>query len=306
MADKHDHLHENGSGEVSDETIRRFLLGRLSASEQPAFEQRLFAEDSLDNRVRLAELELADDSAYGRLCDAERALFEKRFLVSAERRRKVEVSSILRERFAATPVLKTTFVQRLRARPAFTRPVWRYAFAVVILLILVGTAVLVIKEPRFVERITSRIVPRRSTPRSATREAGHPTNTSSPEHQTEPSPMPVHDQAPSSSVRIASVAAASSDSNVPSITLPLGDDAIVRVQLAARSDAGMTYRAELLTADGQSVFSAEPLKVADNDASLINFDVPAKVLKIGNYQIKLGLDHAGAKENVGSFYFRVQ
>jgi len=47
MAENHDPLHESGSRDFPDDTIRRFLFGRLSASEQPAFEQRLFADDSL-------------------------------------------------------------------------------------------------------------------------------------------------------------------------------------------------------------------------------------------------------------------
>ena len=306
MTDKHDHLHENGPREVSDETMCRFLLGRLSASEQPAFEERLFSQDGLDSRVRLAELELADDYAYGRLSDTERALFEEKFLVSADRRRQVEVSSSLRERFASAPVLNLTFVERLRALPAFTRPAWRYAFGVVILLILVGTAWLVIKEPRFVQRIAIKIMPRRSTPRSAPREADHPANTSSLEHQTAPSPMPVHDQTSSPSVSIALVPAASSDNNVPPVVLPKGEQDVVRLQLAVQHDQPGTFRAELLTADGQSVFSAGLLKVADNDSAQIIFDVPARVLKTGNYQIKLSRDNAGAKENVGNFYFRAQ
>ena len=87
MAEDHDHLHENGSGDFPDDAIRRFLFGRLSALEQPAFEQCLFADDSLNARVRLAELELADDYAYGRLDHAERELFEEKVLVSADRRR---------------------------------------------------------------------------------------------------------------------------------------------------------------------------------------------------------------------------
>ena len=305
-ADNQDHLRDNGSREVSDEAIRRFLLGSLSASEQPAFEQRLFAEDGLDNRVRLAELDLADDYAFDRLSDSERALFEQKFLVSGDRRRQVEVSSILRERFATTPVSQTTFVQKLWALTAFTRPVWRYAFAVMILLMLAGTAVLVIKEPRLVERITRKIVPRRSAPRSATREAGHPTNSFSPEHQTEPSPMPVHDQTSSSRARIELVTAASSETNAASVILPSGDQDLVRVQLSLKPDPGATYRVELLTADGQSVFSAEALRVVENDSGQISFDVPARVLKTGNYQITLNRDDAEAKETVGSFYFRVQ
>jgi hypothetical protein len=306
MADKHDHLHENGQGEVSDETIRRFLLGCLSASEQPAFERRLFSEDGLDSRVRLAELDLADDYAYRRLSEAERALFEEKFLVSADRLRQVEVSSVLRERFASTPVLKKTFVQRLRTLPAFTQPVWRYAFAVAILLGLIGTTWLVIREPRFVQQIVSKIRPRRSTPRSAPREAGHPTNTSSPEHVITPSPMPAHDQTSSSSVSIAPVFAAASNNNVPSVTLPKGDQDLVRVQLAVKLDPGVSYRAELWSADGQSIFSAESLRVVDNGGAQIDFDVPARLLRTGDYQVRLSRDNAGTKENVGSFYFRVQ
>ena len=61
MAGANEQFEKERSPEFSDEAIRRFLLGRLSASEQPAFERRLFSEDGLDARVRLAELDLADD-----------------------------------------------------------------------------------------------------------------------------------------------------------------------------------------------------------------------------------------------------
>jgi hypothetical protein len=165
---------------------------------------------------------------------------------------------------------------------------------------------LVIREPRLVQQIVIKIMPRRSTPRSAPREAGHPTNTSSPEHVITPSPMPVHDQTPSSPVSIAPVLAASSNNNVPSVTLPKGDQDFVRVQLAVKPNPGVTYRAELWNADGQSVFSAESLKVAANDSGQINLDVPARLLRTGDYQVRLSRDNAGTKENVGSFYFRVQ
>jgi hypothetical protein len=302
MADRLNHLDKNGSREVSDETIRRFLLGCLDDSERPVFEERFFSDEALDRRVRLAELGLADDYAYGRLSDAERALFEEKFLVSADRRRQIEVSNILRERFASAPALKTTFVERLQALPAFSRPVWRYAFGLVILLLMLGSAWLVIKEPRFTERIVNRIAPRRSSQRSAPQDIHHPINSSTPEHSTTPSPMPVHEQVPPSA---AFVTAASSGNNVPSVTRPKGEQDVVRVQFAVRLDPAVTYRAELFAADGQSVFSIETLKVV-NDKAQVGIDVPARVLKRGSYQIRVSRNQAGTKEDVGSFYFRVE
>ena len=80
----------------------------------------------------------------------------------------------------------------------------------------------------------------------------------------------------------------------------------MRLQLALKVNQPGPYRAELLTVAGQSVFSAESITAADNGSARIDFDVPAHLLKTGNYQISLGRDNAGAKENTGSYYFRVQ
>jgi hypothetical protein len=303
----------NNAIEYSDDAIRRFLLGRLSASEQPAFEQRLFSEDGLEARVRLAELDLADDYAYGRLNDTEHELFEARFLVSADRRRKVEVSRTLRERFAiAAPVGKTrtSFIERLRSRPYFNRPAWRYAFGVVIFMLLMGTVwVAVKKESRLKEEITRRLSPRRSPTPTLPLESNHPLNTSAPEHQVSPSPMPVHDQsAPTQPafVIVALTPAGSPDNEAPSVDLPKGSQDIVRLHLALKVNEPGSYRAELLTAGARSVFSAESIKAWDSGQAQIDFDVPARSLKTGNYQIRLSRDNTGAKENVGSYYFRVR
>jgi hypothetical protein len=302
----------NNAIEFSDDAIRRFLLGRLSASEQPAFEQRLFSEDSLDARVRLAELDLADDYAYGRLNHTERELFEEKFLVTKDRRRKAEVSRTLRERFAIpAPVeeTRTSFIERLRSLPDFNRPAWRYAFGVVIFMLLMGTVwVAVKKESRLKEEIARRLNPRRSPTPTVPLESNHPANTSVPEHQMSPSPMPVHDQSAPAQPAVVIVAltpAGSPDSDAPSIDLPKDSQDIVRLQLALKVNQPGAYRAELLTADAQSVFSAESIKAWDSGQVQLDFDIPAPLLKTGNYQIRLSRDKAGAKENVANYYFRV-
>ncbi|HMJ24491.1 MAG TPA: hypothetical protein VK475_01615 [Pyrinomonadaceae bacterium] len=289
--------------EVPDEMVRRFLLGGLSSSEQPGFEEQLFLDDGLDGRVRRCEFELADDYAYGRLDQAERDLFEKRFLVSADRRRKIEVSTVLRERFAPAPIAKLGVVERLGSLFPATRPAWRLAFGAVLLLILFGTALLVIKEPRLTQRIANTIIPRRRAPRSAPQEAAHPTNDSGPQHQETPSPMPFHDQSSSS---IVSVALEAQSGAVPTVSVPKGAQDVVRFQLAVPADQQGPYRAELLTIGGQAMFSAETIQSADRPEASVDFDAPAALLKPGNYQIKLTRENVSATEGVRAYYFRVQ
>jgi hypothetical protein len=300
---------KNTSIEFSDNVIRRFLLGSLSAPDQLAFEQRLFSDPRLDSRVRLAELDLADDYTYLRLSAGERGLFEEKFLVSEDRRRQVEVSLALRDRFASASVLKTksTFIAQLRTLFRLRRPSWRLAFGLAILLVLFGATWLVIKEPRIVERVSNTINPRRPSPRSAPQEVHHPANTSSPEHQITPAPMPVHDQTSPASVSLALVPVASPGlGSMPLLALPKDEQAIVRLQLALTTNQPGTYRAELLTVDGQTIFSAKSIRTPENGSAQVDFDVPARLLTTGiNYQVRLVRDNAGIKENLGRYYFRV-
>lgn len=313
MTDNNAQFHDDGSREFSDETIRRFLLGGLSASEQPLFEQRLITDDGLDARVRLVEFDLADDYAFGRLSAADQKRFDKRFLLTPNRQQKLKVSRALRDRFSSVTATAArsegnTVAERLRYLVGLDRPAWRIAFGIVILVILFGTAWLVIKEPRIAQQITNRIIPRRSTPASAPREADHPANTSTPEHQTTPSPMPEHDPGAASAVAVTIAlrpAVSPQTSEMLALNLPKGDQEVVRLQLAPKPDQTGPYRAELLTIEGSSVLSADSLKPNDSRAE-IDFDVPVRLLKTGNYQIKLSRVDGGSKGSVASYYFRVQ
>jgi hypothetical protein len=309
MADNHDHLDGNGSGEFSDETIRRFLLGGVSASERPLFEQRLITDDDLDARVRLAEFELADDYAFERLSASERKLFEQKFLLASSRQHQLRVSMALRDRFSITAATRSevqTVTQRLWDLFGLSRPARRIAFGVLILLLVFGTAWLVIREPRIVRQIANRINPRRSPQRSTPREVNHPTNQSSPEHPTTPSPMPEHDQTASSPVVVTialTPAVSPQPSEMPVLNLPKGDQGVVRLQLAKPDQTG-PYRAELLTIEGSWVLS-DSLKPDDSRAE-IDFDVPVRLLKIGNYQVRLSRVDEVSKGSVASYYFRVK
>src|SRR5438477_4384301 len=258
---------DNNSQEFSDDAIRRFLFGRLSAAEQTTLEERLFNDNSLEARVRLAEFDLADDYALERLSAADREAFAEKFLLSAERKRQLRVSSALRDRFAsastvdqtARPGAKASISERVRLLFGFNQRAWRLAFGAAIIVGLVGMVWLLVKEPRIKEGIKASIFNRRAPvpAPSAPRMAEHSNNTSSmPEHRITPLAMPPHE--PTASPAILSVdlfSDASRDRDkIPLIDLPKGEHDIVRLQLALKLKPG-SYQADLLTVDGQSTFS---------------------------------------------------
>ncbi len=311
MTDNNDQFHDAGSPEFFDEAVRRFLLGELSAAEQPLFEQCLFTDQALESRVRLAELDLTDDYVFERLSPHDRKSCEQKFLVTSNRRQKLQVSKVLRDRFSVNPAAESNEragVAGLELLVGLERPAWRLAFAILILVVLSAAAWLLIKEPRIAGPVVNRIFPRRSPPPSVPLKAGHETNTSVPEHQIAPSPKPDHDQAVASPA-VVSLALGSGVSpqtrELPALNLPKGDHDVVRLELALKPNRTGTYRAELLSSDGSSVFSSALLPVTDSRVA-IDFDVPARLLKSGDYQIKLSRGEDRSKVSVASYYFRVR
>ena len=308
MTDMANPLNAAVSDGFSDETIRRFLLGSLRASEQPLFEQRLMSDVALDARTRLIELDLADDYACGRMTTSERQLFEQRFLVTADRQRKLRVSELLHDRFSfggATELAARPETDRGANRLwhffGLDRLAWRIAFGALILLILFGTVLMVVKEARLAERITNRIIPKRSAPRSAPREVNHPTNISSPEHPSTPSPMPPHDSATQSVQTVALFPTARDARKIPVVTLSIGEKDFVRLKLAVTVDQTGPYRSEVLTIGGQSVLLVDRLQGPQFDV-----DVPMRLLKGGKYQVRLSDARDVSKKEVASYYFLVQ
>jgi hypothetical protein len=320
MASNNGHSEKSHSSQLPDETIRRFLLGSLSEPEQLAFEQQLMTDRNLAGRVQLTEFELADDYAYDRLSSTERQLFSDSFLLTADRERKLKVSQSLRDHF--TPVTITNagparrmaiYVEKLKSILSVTQPAWRFAFATVIFIILVGTVWVVVKDDRIKEDIKRGYEVLRHPRRASTRrEASHPPNTSTPEHEPAPPSTAVHEQTAPSPVitTVAPKPAISSPGSpateAPSVNLPKGDQDKLRLQLTLDSNQPDRYRVELLTADGQTVHSAEFVKPSDSAGRQLDFDVPARLLKAGNYQIRLVQENAGGVQNTRNYYFRVQ
>jgi len=308
---------EDQNNQFSDDAIRRFLFGRLSAAEQTTFEGRLFTDDRLEALVRLAEFDLADEYALERLSAADREAFEEKFLLNAERKRKLTVSTALRDRFASASIVENTarygakasISERLRLLFGLNQRARRLAFEVVILVVLAGSVWLVVKEPRIKEVLKAHIFNRRppAPAPSEPRTAAHANNTSfAPEHHVTPLPMPPHELTASPVILSVDLFSdASRDHNkIALLDLPKGEHDIVRLQLPLKLNQTGSYRADLLSKDGSSVFSADGLRFNESGTG-IEFDVPARLLKPGDYQIRLGRPANETPRGETKYYFRV-
>ena len=79
----------------SEALLIRYLLGDLPEEEQVPIEERAFLDEQYRRSVQAVESDLIDEYVHGRLNGRELEQFESRFLVSAERRRKVEFARAL-------------------------------------------------------------------------------------------------------------------------------------------------------------------------------------------------------------------
>jgi hypothetical protein len=81
---------------ANQDVMRRYLLGAADAETMREIEERLFSDDRVFwERVAIAEDELIDEYAGGTLDGEEQALFDANFLVTAERRAKLEFARAL-------------------------------------------------------------------------------------------------------------------------------------------------------------------------------------------------------------------
>ncbi len=79
------------------QTIRQFLLGRLSDDQTQEIEDRIFAEADFAEEVQIVENELLTEYAGERLTAAERALFETRYPKNKADRKTLEYEKLFSE-----------------------------------------------------------------------------------------------------------------------------------------------------------------------------------------------------------------
>jgi hypothetical protein len=264
---------------LSDAAIRQFLLGRTRGNDQAAFERALFLDSRLEQRTRLEEIALADDYARGRLRGKDVRAFVEKFPFSTARRNQIEVSIALNGCFA--PAMDTHRTEELLT---FKHPVWKLAFATMILIMLFATIWLVTKEARVVQRF----VPHRSSPGAVT------TPTPQPAHHAERASEPAthtHDQQMTPqghelSNDVVVLDSTTTAQNAATVTLATIRDQTARIQLLLGESASSSYLAELINSNGELVFNEVEIPV-DANADRVNFNIPIEHLDAGDFQIRL-------------------
>jgi hypothetical protein len=129
---------------ISEEQIRRYLLGRLSEFEMARIERRLMTEYDFFELMLVAEDELIDDYVLERLSGQDRASFENFFLCSPERREKLTFARSLNA-YLANAVPKPLSIQEparqqrtlSSLRPGLS-PHWQTAVAALLLVFVLG------------------------------------------------------------------------------------------------------------------------------------------------------------------------
>src|SRR5262249_27845472 len=111
------------SNRMDELLLVKYLLGDLTQEEQAQVEDRAFADSDYLLVLQSVEVDLIDAYVNGELSPAERRQFERQFLVSPERRRKVAFARDLARVAAEAKALENTPLLHMSAWQSFLRAV---------------------------------------------------------------------------------------------------------------------------------------------------------------------------------------
>jgi hypothetical protein len=319
----------------NEDLIVRYLLGDLPDEAQVEIEDRSFRDQQYLQRILAVEYDLIDEYARGELSGSERLRFERRFLASQERRRKVEfaraLASVTTEHEAKS---KETLAARAPAGrsgalAAFLRglnPAVRFALAAAALLILIGGPWLFIESQRLRSELAREQQSReqeqqalqqqlaeeraRSEEAAARLERDEQRERSQePARQMEPSPEESTTRtAPPAVVSLALSPGISRGGGArPKLLLPQATGR-ARLQIGIEpEDQYSRFSVELRAQGGQRVWAEDNLRArAVRGGRTVVLYLPGNILRDGQYELTLkGVTGEGAVEEIGYYYFDV-
>jgi hypothetical protein len=268
--------------------LRRLVLGTLPEDERAALEERLLEDEDLYLRAVLAEDEIADELAEGRLDPAERTA-----LLAAIAR-----SPALRERMEHSAALHAVLGRTARAaRPA----VWaRFGPALA-----AGLAVAALSglwSHVQMQELRSELAVAASERDAARAAEAHARETAAAEQQERGRLLPA---AREPDLAVFSLASGTrSESGPPVLRVPAPPGWIV-LQVEGDGTAG-ERRALVRTVRGEQVFAdAKPALGTTGGLGVVTVRVPARLLTDGSYEVVLeGRSAGGAWETVGISAFK--
>lgn len=320
----------------NEKIIARYLLGDLTEEQQIEIEDRAFGDKEYLATITSVENDLIDDYVREQMPASDRNKFETRFLVSAERLKRVRFAQSLavvtNEYVAADAARKAVTVSWRESLEVFFRslnPVAKVAFAAAMLVLLVGGAWLVIEMLRLRTQLTQLQAEKQwrqtdsqslelqvETERKRNAELNAQLNQEKQQReQTDESLRQLSEAQKNTSPAPQAIIA--SLTLLPGISRSAGEkprlalaDNVRVVRLNVGIDPDEQYKSfavAVRSAGGRQVWNRENLRVTTRGgARAIGLTIPALVLKPGEYELRLmGVAGGGSREDLGFYYFDV-
>ena len=302
---------------VDHRVLTKYLLGDLSEEEQVQIEDRAFADKDYLNELEAAEADLIDAYVHGGLSQSERRAFERRFLPSPQRRRKVQFArdfASVSAEFKATENHLRTPQPGSRSLLDMIRgwtPELRLAAAVAGVVVTAAVCWLAVENTHMRSRVAALEAGRREV--EAREQALRQELNEQQRHPIGVAP-PVQQQADSGKrgpliVSLALFPGLSrGETAVPQLRLsPSAQIANIEIQLEPRDDYPR-FRAELRSRSGEEILIANNVRSRRTEGGfVVSVAVASNTLASGEYEIALkGIGNNHTVQDVGYYYFSVQ
>jgi anti-sigma factor RsiW len=302
---------------IDESFLVKYLLGDLSPDEEIQVEDRAFADADYLAALETAEADLIDSYVRGQLSQTDRRRFERRFLASPQRRRKVafarDLAKVTAEIKASTtaPAQSSSWDALVRLIQGWS-PAFQFATAFAALALVTVTAWLVIDNTSMRSRMATLESRQRDTQskadefqRQLNEEQAHTKSLIAQvqEQQTKSTPA----SAIASLILLPGLSRAENRREQLSLNTST-QIARIEIQLEPR-DNYPRFRAELRTARGDEVLvrsNLQRIRTAAGGSSVV-FEVPSSALDSGEYELALkGISNDQSVQDIGFHYFTVQ
>jgi hypothetical protein len=307
---------------ASEDIIVRYLLGQLPEDERQGIERRAFDDDDYYRQILEVEDDLRVAYAQGTLTLAEREQFEKRFLIFADERKRVELA---REMIAELPQASAQTARRWLSwpfgLPRLASPAMRFAMGTAAFLLVAGLVWLLFDRARLrdqlgrlqaeraavEERIEGRSIEERARLEQLSRQLEEERERRARLEQELGARQPaLASPRPSVVALLLTPGLLRGGGETKRLVLPQGaTQAQLRLEVSGGDHS--SFRAVILNADGKEIWSRAGLRAqGDGARRAVILNIPARLLAEDDYELKLmGLGRAGEPERIGSYYYTV-
>jgi hypothetical protein len=295
----------------------KYLLGNLSEEEQVRIEDRAFADADYRVVLEATEADLIDAYVRGELLASERRAFEQRFLVSPQRRKKVEFARDLFRVTAEAKAVESLSPTRLSAWQALVRllrgwnPALQFAVGLAALILGVGASWLIVENGAMRSRVAA-LETRERDMQARANDLQRQLGDEQARAGSLAAQIEQQQTAGGSTSLIASLVLLPGLSRAENrreqlVLKPSAQIAHIEIQLEPR-DEYPRFRAELRSAGGEEILIRGSLPRQRTTAGYsVSFDVPVTALPAGQYELALkGLLNDQSVHDIGYYYFNVQ